>query len=217
MIKFDVFNRWSDLVQFTASLDCAKDAPVEIKHGLSVKWAIKMGASLVGANLVGASLAGASLVGESLEGANLDGANLAGASLDDANLDDASLVGANLAGASLAGASLVGANLVRASLADANLAGASLAGASLDDASLVRASLVRASLIVGGQRSDGYRFLLFRERDGAVKVSAGCRYFSIAEARAHWLATREKTTLGDESQALVDDLERRAKIAGWNG
>ena len=46
-------------------------------------------------------------------------------------------------------------------------------------------------------------------------VRAGCRYFSIVDARKHWTETRKGTRLGDESQALVDHIERMAKIAGW--
>jgi len=89
MISFKIFNRFSGDLQFTAKIDCPKDAPDGVKVGLSVKWAIKHGASLVGASLVGASLVGASLVGASLDRASLDRA-----SLDRASLDGASLVGA---------------------------------------------------------------------------------------------------------------------------
>ena len=74
LLKFDVLNRYSGAVQFTAEIDCADDAPSSIKLGLAVRWAIKTGASLDGARLVGASLDGANLVGASLLGASLVGA-----------------------------------------------------------------------------------------------------------------------------------------------
>ena len=48
-----------------------------------------------------------------------------------------------------------------------------------------------------------------------LMVRAGCRYFSIADAREHWAKTRGDTVLGDESQALVSHLEAMARIAGW--
>jgi hypothetical protein len=35
------------------------------------------------------------------------------------------------------------------------------------------------------------------------------------KAREHWIKTRGGTPLGDESLALVDHLERMARIQGW--
>ena len=124
-MKFDVLNRWTGAVQFTAEIECADDAPTSVKLGLSVIWGVKNKANLNGANLIRANLDGASL-----NGANLNGANLIRASLDGASLDGASLNGASLDGANLDGASLDGASLNGASLDGANLDGASLNGAS---------------------------------------------------------------------------------------
>ncbi|WP_291536223.1 pentapeptide repeat-containing protein [Brevundimonas sp.] len=95
-IPFEVRNRWTGEVQFTAQITCAPDATPAVKLGLAVKWGVKEKANLAGANLAGANLAGADL-----DGANLAGANLAGADLDGANLAGAYLDGANLAGAYL--------------------------------------------------------------------------------------------------------------------
>jgi uncharacterized protein YjbI with pentapeptide repeats len=116
MIKFDVMNRFSGAVQFTAELECSEDECYSVKLGLAVKWALKARAYLADAYLADANLAGAYLAD----------ANLAGAYLARANLARAYLAGANLARAYLAGA-----NLADAYLADANLAGAYLAGAYL--------------------------------------------------------------------------------------
>jgi len=151
MIKFDILNRFSDDVQFTAEIDCKETDLHEIKIGLAVRWAIKNGTNLYGASLDGANLVRANLDGANLDGAKLDGANLYGASLVRANLEGASLVRANLEGASLVRASLVrasldGASLDGANLVRANLYGASLDGANLDGANLYGASLVRANL-----------------------------------------------------------------------
>lgn len=46
MIKFDVRKRRSAEIAFTAEIDCAEDAPVSIKVGLAVRWAVKAGANL---------------------------------------------------------------------------------------------------------------------------------------------------------------------------
>ena len=177
LLKFDVLNRWSGEVKFTAEIDCAADALPSVKMGLAVKWAIKSRADLAGAYLAGAYLAGA---------------NLAGANLADAYLARAYLAGADLARAYLAGAYLTGANLARANLTGANLA--------------------RADLVDGGQRSDGYRFV-GSIKDGLLMISAGCRYFAIADAREHW-KHREGTPLGAETTCILDHIEKVAAIRG---
>jgi hypothetical protein len=62
-MKFDVLNRWTGAVQFTAEIECADDAPASVKLGLSVIWGAKNKASLIRANLDGASLIRANLNG----------------------------------------------------------------------------------------------------------------------------------------------------------
>ena len=82
MIKFNVLNRWTLNVQFTAEIDCAEDAPAGIKAGLALEWGWKnrtSGADLRGAVLRGADLSGADLRGAVLSEANLSGADLSGA------------------------------------------------------------------------------------------------------------------------------------------
>ena len=79
MIKFDVLNRFTGAVQFTAEIECADDALPSVKLGLAVRWALKARANLADANLADAYLAGAYLADANLARANLAGANLAGA------------------------------------------------------------------------------------------------------------------------------------------
>ena len=158
---FNILNRLTGAVVFSAEIECKPDELPSIKLGLAVRVAIKARANLAradlagaylaradlaGANLAGADLAGAYLAGADLAGAYLAGANLAGANLARADLAGANLAGAYLAGANLARAYLAGAYLVSANLARANLAGASLAGADLAGANLARANLARANL-----------------------------------------------------------------------
>ena len=92
------------------------------------------------------------------------------------------------------------ANLYRADLSGAGLSGADLSGANLIDA---------------GHRSDGYRFVGTKTKTGTIMIKAGCRFFTIPEARDHWAKTRANTQLGNESLALVDHIERMAGILGW--
>ena len=122
LLKFDVLNRWSGEVKFTAEIDCAADALPSVKMGLAVKWAIK------------------------------------------------------------------------------------------SRADLARANLARADLVDGGQRSDGYRFV-GSIKDGLLMISAGCRYFAIADAREHW-KHREGTPLGAETTCILDHIEKVAAIRG---
>ncbi len=88
-MKFEVTNRYTGAVQFTAEIECDENASRSIKLGLAVKWALKSRANLSGANLSGADLYGADLSGANLSGANLYGANLSGANLYGANLSGA--------------------------------------------------------------------------------------------------------------------------------
>ena len=146
------------------------------------------------ANLADADLAHANLAGAYLARANLAGANLADADLAGANLAGAYLARANLAHANLAGAYLAGANLARANLAGAYLAGAYLAGAS--------------GIVLLTETDHGYRVYATR-RDGVWRIGAGCRDFTIAEARAHWGASDYHLPLtGRRIIACIDWLER---------
>lgn len=65
-MKFEIKNRWSGSVIFTAEIECAADAPHSVKLGLAVRVAIKSGANLAGADLEGANLTGANLSDEQL-------------------------------------------------------------------------------------------------------------------------------------------------------
>ena len=203
MIKFDVLKRWSSEVQFTAEIDCAPNASQSIKLGLAVRWAIDAKADLRSANLYGANL----------RSANLRSANLYGADLYGADLGSADLYGADLYGANLRSA-----NLRSANLRSANLYGADLYGADLYGADLYGADLGTQWIIPGPTRSDGYQFFLQKlNGDDEPKVKAGCRMFTIAEAQAHWTATRGGTPLGDETEAIVRCLCSLARSRGFIG
>jgi hypothetical protein len=223
--KYAIKNRWTGAVIFEAEIGAEYSGQSDsVKLGIAVKIAVKARANLVGANLVGANLAGASLARANLADAFLAGANLAGVNLAGASLAGAKLAGANLAGASLARANLADAFLAGANLAGVNLAGASLAGAKLAGANLAGANLVGANLagaklagriIDGGIRADGYRFLLTRTEPGEWRVKAGCRNFTLAEAREHWGASYGRTELGAEALAIIDHMVALAELREW--
>lgn len=58
--------------------------------------------------------------------------------------------------------------------------------------------------VYGVMRSDGHCFTAVRCADGKKRVIAGCRYFTLAEAREHWARTRGGTKLGNETMAILD-------------
>ena len=96
MIKFDVLNRFSGAIQFTAEIDCADSEPHSWKLRLAVQWAIKTGADLSDTDLSGADLSDTDLCGADLSGAKLRRAKLSGADLCGADLSGADLSGAKL-------------------------------------------------------------------------------------------------------------------------
>jgi len=116
----------------------------------------------------------------------------------------ADLRGADLGGAYLGGAYLGGADLGGAYLGGADLRGAYLGGADLRGADLRGADLGEQWIIQGQTRSDGYAFFLQKlKEDTEPMIKAGCRYFTISQAQAHWETTRAGQSLLAETRAIV--------------
>ena len=112
--------------------------------------------------------------------------------------------GAYLGGAYLGGADLRGADLRGADLGGADLRGAYLRGADLGGADLGGADLGEQWIIQGQTRSDGYAFFLQKlKEDTEPMIKAGCRYFTISQAQAHWETTRAGQSLLAETRAIV--------------
>ena len=175
--RFEVRNRFTNAVQFTAEIVCEPDAAMSVKMGLAVKWGIKNGADLRWADLSGANLSGADLRWADLRWADLSGANLSGANLRWADLREATLRGANLRGANLRWADLSGANLRGADLSGANLRGANLRWADLSGANLRGADLSGANLRGANLRGADLRWADLR---GANLRGASIDAFAIA-------------------------------------
>ncbi len=100
-MKFEVKNRSTGSVQFTAEIQCDETESYPVKLGLAIKWGFANSADLRGADLRDAYLRGADLRGADLRDAYLRGADLRGADLRDAYLRDAYLRGAYLRGAKI--------------------------------------------------------------------------------------------------------------------
>jgi uncharacterized protein YjbI with pentapeptide repeats len=182
-MQFEIKNRFTGDVQFTAEIECDADASYSLKLGLAVRVAVKSRANLSRANLSRADLSGANLSGAYLSGANLSGANLSRAYLSRADLS-----GANLSGADLSGANLSGANLSGANLSGANLRGEKI--------KRILASVQRVS--------DGYTFNLFDMEVGPPKIVAGCRFLTVADYAAHVQREYPDTPKARETLRILD-------------
>ena len=130
------------------------------------------------------------------------------------DLREADLAGADLREANLREANLAEADLREADLREAELAEADLAGANLRGANLAEAQVV----IDGGQNPRGYRVTGWL-RAGQLMLKAGCRNFTLAEARAHWGAADylddHDAATQDEMLARVDMIVAVARARGW--
>src|ERR1035437_1285625 len=72
-MKFEIKNRWTKTIQFTAEIECDDSSALSFKIGLAVKWAIKNSPDLRNADLIGADLRSADLSGTDLSGTDLSG------------------------------------------------------------------------------------------------------------------------------------------------
>ena len=61
-------------------------------------------------------------------------------------------------------------------------------------------------------RSDGHCFAYVPCSDGKLRVIAGCRYFTMREARKHWKETRGGTALGEETFIILKALAALQKV-----
>ena len=188
MIKFDVSNRFTGDVQFTAEIDCDDTVARSVKMGLAIKWGLKQRANLRGANLWEANLRGANLWEANLWEVDLRGANLRGANLWQADLWEADLRGANLRRANLWQADLRKADLRGANLRGANLREADLRGADLREANLLGADLRGANLCLYDDVGNAYiRFIqtdVYQVAYTADHIQIGCEKHSIGD----WMA-----------------------------
>ena len=140
-----------------------------------------------------------------LDGTEKTFETLRGGNLSRANLRYAGLSRANLSRADLPGGDLYRANLREANLREADLSGANLSGANLGNQWIIQ----------GPTRSDEYHFFLQKlTADSQPMIKAGCRHFTLPEAWKHWRATRSGTPLGEETFAILEYLEKVARIQG---
>ena len=101
----------------------------------------------------------------------------------------------NLRGADLHGCDLSGADLRNADLRNADLRNADLSNADLSDAYLQGCIWGNDKSVVSlGTDPRGYDFIAIRHDDG-WRIKAGCRWFTLPEAIAHWTASNNRDAL----------------------
>src|SRR5690606_28924357 len=64
------------------------------------------------------------------------------------------------------------------------------------------------------RKIDPYSFVAFELQAGGVKVLAGCRWFTVAEYRAHVAANYPNTDKATETDRILDYIEARAADLG---
>jgi uncharacterized protein YjbI with pentapeptide repeats len=175
-------------------------------------------ADLSSANLSSANLSYADLSSANLSSADLRYANLHYANLSSANLRYADLRYTNLSSASLRSADLGSANLRYANLSSANLSSANLRYADLSSADLSSASVredkVARIVAIVERLNDPYRFIAMELEGGGLKVLAGCRWFTVAEFKAHVADDYPATAKAAETLDILAFISARAKAAG---
>ena len=110
-----------------------------------------------------------------------------------------------------------GADLARADPRGADLSGAYLSGADLREADFRGADLTRADGVLTIGPIDTWIMYAVRFPDGP-RIKAGCRWFTVAEAREWWgEGGEEKDTVshGPRMLAGVDALTALARAHGW--
>ena len=70
---------------------------------------------------------------------------------------------------------------------------------------------------LGAEQVRGFARLAYVAHDGTVRLTAGCRDFSLTEAEAHWGVSYGNRKIGDEYLALVRYVRELAAIAGLEG
>ena len=106
----------------------------------------------------------------------------------------------------------------RANLCDADLCDANLRGANLCGADLCGANLEHNKTVISCGLGD-YAMLIHQGREGLM-VKAGCRYFSIDEAKKHWNENKNSWTTktdeyGERQLRMLAFLESEASVLGW--
>jgi hypothetical protein len=73
-----------------------------------------------------------------------------------------------------------------------------------------KASLYKAIGLIDCGCPDGYRFVAIRHKD-RLMIRAGCRWFTVREARRHWAKRRDRRA----TRAALEYAVEVARARGW--
>jgi uncharacterized protein YjbI with pentapeptide repeats len=209
-MKFNVLDRFTGEVKFTAEIECDDSATPSLKLGLAVKWAIKEKADLSSANLSSADLRSADLSSADLRSADLSSADLRYADLSSADLSSADLRSADLRSADLRSADLRSADLRSADLRSADLRSADLRSADLSSADLSSADLSSADLRSADLRSADLSSADLRSADLS---SADLRYADLSSANLRYADLRSAKNA--ELATAMTRILPEGDLIGW--
>lgn len=149
----------------------------------------------------------------------LEDVNLSGANLSHANLQGASLIRVNFNQADLRYANLNGANLYDSSFDQARMTGADVTDCNLDDTTLGAADAkYMYGIIMLAELNDYFVWAYPRGQEKLLRIRAGCRDFTLAEARDHWSRDDAGTLPAsgrEEIFAALPLIEAMARNRGW--
>ena len=172
-----------------------KQAFLGIALGMHKKWLEGDG----GARFVcpGADLRRSNLSGSNLSGSNLSGSDLSGSNMRYSDLSDSDLSYSDLSGSDLSGSDLSYSDLSYSDLRGSNLSDSDLSGS-------------LGFILLPVQDARGYSFAHAVECDTGWRIRAGCRDFSISEAKQHWGESyRGDREQGDMYLYAIEWLERK--------
>jgi hypothetical protein len=144
------------------------------------------------------------LRGSDLRGSNLRGSDLSESDLRESNLRESDLRWSNLRESDLRGSDLRGSDLRWSDLSGSDLSGSNLRWSDLRGSDLSGSK----GFYLLTQTDHGY--MVYGTWRGEWRIIAGCRDFSISEARSHWGSPKYHIqSSGSRIVALLDWLEKQ--------
>ncbi len=179
-----------------------------------------------------ANLSGYDLRGINLSGRDLRGINLSGSNLSESDLSESDMSGCNLSCSNLYGSNLSESDLNMSDLSHSDLSNSDLSHSDLGHSDLSHSYMSGCNLSCSNLRDsdmhdargifcvgpcDGWTLYAVRHPDGP-RIKAGCRWFTVAEARAHWCDEhRSGWEHAEKMLAGVNALLALGRVHGWEG
>ena len=152
--KFNVHNRWTGEVAFTAEIEVTSDMSRGWQLRLAVVWALANSVPCTDLNLNGADFTGWKCPeGSRFVCSRFDGSSFDGSRFDGSSFDGSRFVGSSFVGSSFVGSSFDGSRFVGSSFDGSSFVGSSFVGSSFDGSRFVGSSFDGSSFV--GSSFDG--------------------------------------------------------------